>query len=128
MTRTGLSALLLASWIWLAPAAGLGQGLSTIEGTWEGPWYRGMTSGRATLTVRDGKGVLQLTNSETFGAAPRPAERLVVDGKAVSLRATGEGGAALSADLTVNASGDQMKGMGKYEGFGVRLELRRNGG
>jgi len=127
MTKRGLSALLLASSIWLLPVAGMAQGTSLIEGTWEGPWYRGMTSGRATLKVSDGKGSLQLTNSETFGAGPHSLEKLVVDGKAVSVRAIGDSGAALTVDLSVNAQGDQMKGMGKYEGFGVRLELRRAG-
>jgi hypothetical protein len=33
----------------------------------------------------------------------------------------------LTLELKLNAKGDQMKGMGKYEGFGVRMELQRTG-
>ena len=119
-------------WIFLiaAPAAFLAveaaaQGSKTIDGTWEGPWYRGMSSGVAKLQVAGEGGTLQLTNSETFGEEPRPLVKLERSGDQVSLRADGSSGAPLTVELKLNGAGDKMKGMGKYEGFGVRLELRR---
>jgi hypothetical protein len=87
-----------------------------------------MSSGRAKLQIAGNGGTLQLTNAETFGEAPQPLVTLAVDADAVSLRANGESGLPLTLDLKLNAKGDQMKGMGKYEGFGVRMELRRTGG
>ena len=120
-----VSVLLLAVAAWLLPGAVIAQSTAEIEGIWEGPWYRGMTSGRAHLEVNDGGATLQLTNAETFGEAAQRLTRLSVKGRSVSLRAVGDSGAALTVDLTLNQEGDQMKGMGKYEGLSVRLELRR---
>jgi hypothetical protein len=112
----------------LAPSLGVAQGAAAINGTWEGPWYRGMSSGRAKLHIADNGGTLQLTNAETFGETPQPLVKLAVDGDEVSLRVNGKSGLALTLDLKLNAKRDNMKGMGKYEGFGVRMELQRTGG
>ena len=120
--------LLLAGSAALGPGVGAAQGTAAINGTWEGPWYRGMSSGLAKLQIADNGGTLQLTNSETFGEEPRPLVKLTVENAGVSLRADGQSGSPLTLELKLNAKGDQMKGMGKYEGFGVRLELRRTGG
>jgi hypothetical protein len=95
-----------------------------IDGTWEGPWYRGMSSGRATFQIRDGGGSVQLTNAESFGEEPKPLSAVAFDGSAFKFRADG-GGGPMTATLKLNERGDQMKGMGKYEGFGVRFELSR---
>ena len=119
--------LLLAVSSFLGPGVAGAQGTQALDGTWVGPWYRGMSSGVATLRIDGGTGTLQLTNAETFGEEPRPLVRLVVKGDQVSLRADGNSGAPLIVELKANAAGDQMKGMGKYEGFGVRMELRRTG-
>ena len=35
------------------------------------------------------------------------------------------GGGAMTGKLQLNERGDQMKGSGKHEGFGVRFELAR---
>jgi hypothetical protein len=128
MTMRTIWILLLAGSTALAPGVVLAQDTATVNGTWEGPWYRGMSSGRAKLQIAGNGGTLQLTNAETFGEAPQPLVTLAVDADAVSLRANGESGLPLTLDLKLNAKGDQMKGMGKYEGFGVRMELRRTGG
>ena len=84
-----------------------------------------MSSGVAKLQIAGEGGTLQLTNCGDLwrrAAAPgqAPGER-----REVSLRADGSAGAPLTLELKLNAAGDKMKGMGKYEGFGVRLELRR---
>lgn len=95
-----------------------------IDGIWEGPWYRGMSSGKARFEIRDGAGTMELTNAETFGDGPHPLQKTVFDGKTFSFEAPG-GGGPMRARLELNARGDQMKGMGKHEGFGVRFELAR---
>jgi hypothetical protein len=120
--------LLLAGSTALAHGVVLAQDTAAVNGTWEGPWYRGMSSGRAKLQIAGKGGTLQLTNAETYGEAPQPLVMLAVDADVVSLRANGESGLPLTLDLKLNAKGDQMKGMGKYEGFGVRMELQRTGG
>jgi hypothetical protein len=126
MMRTIWLALLAGSTAFF-PGVGLTQGTAAIDGTWEGPWYRGMSSGRAKLQIADNGGSLQLSNAETFGAVPQPVTKLAVNGDEVSLRVNGESGLPLTLELKLNAKGDQMKGMGKYEGFGVRMELQRTG-
>ncbi len=126
MMRTIWMLLVAAPVAFLAVEAAA-QGSKAIEGTWEGPWYRGMSSGVAKLQIAGDGGSLQLTNSETFGEEPRPLVKLMARGDEVSLRADGSGGAPLTVELKLNAAGDKMKGMGKYEGFGVRLELQRAG-
>ncbi|HZP86779.1 MAG TPA: hypothetical protein VFB54_08150 [Burkholderiales bacterium] len=110
--------------------AGIGrayaQDWSKLEGGWEGPWYRGMSSGKAHLEIANGAGTLQLSNAESFGDEPHPLSKIQFDGKALSFEARG-GGGPMAATLKLNEKGDQMKGMGKYEGFGVRFELQRVG-
>jgi hypothetical protein len=115
-------ALVLAA----AAVAGQARGADTtaVDGTWEGPWYRGMSSGRATFHIRDGGGSMQLTNAESFGEESKPLSVVAFDGNAFKFRADG-GGGPMTATLKLNEKGDQMKGMGKYEGFGVRFELSR---
>lgn len=108
----------------LLGGAALAQDLSRLEGVWEGPWYRGMSSGKAHFEIRGEQATMQLSNAESFGEEPRPLSKLAFDGKAFSFEAQG-GGGPMKATLTLNEKGDQMKGMGKYEGFGVRFELQR---
>jgi hypothetical protein len=98
---------------------------SPVAGRWEGPWYRGMTSGMAVFEIAEGGGTIQLTNSETFGDDARPLKKVEFDGKTLRFEADG-GVGALTAALKLNERGDQMKGMGKYEGFPVRFELVRS--
>lgn len=117
-------ALLGATAAFPARAADSRQDTRAIEGTWEGPWYRGMSSGQATFRIQDGGGTLQLTNGESFGDGPTPLSKVEFDGKSFRFQADG-GGGSMAAALKLNDKGDQMKGMGKYEGFGVRFELTR---
>jgi hypothetical protein len=116
--------LVLAGACVLAGGDGLAGDTAAIDGKWEGPWYRGMSSGRATFEIRHGGGSVKLTNAETFGDDPRALSKVEFDGKVFRFEVPG-GGGPLSAALKLNDQGDQMKGMGKYEGFGVRFELMR---
>ncbi len=138
MTRLNSLRMLCVALALAAIGAGQAQGADTgvigntgvidntgaIDGTWEGPWYRGMSSGRATFHIHCGGGSMQLTNAESFGEEPKPLSAVAFDGSAFKFRADG-GGGPMTATLKLNERGDQMKGMGKYEGFGVRFELSR---
>jgi hypothetical protein len=126
MTRRDLLCLLGAGLVLSGATASRAQVADTgvIEGIWEGPWYRGMSSGKASFHIRDRGGTVQLTNAESFGDEPKPLSAVTFDGKAFKFRADG-GGGPMTATLKLNDNGDQMKGMGKYEGFGVRFELSR---
>jgi hypothetical protein len=120
------AAFVLAASTVLLVVPAMAQSIDTaaIDGTWEGPWYRGMSSGRATFQIKDGGGTMQLTNGEAFGDDAKPLTQVSFDGKSFGFRADG-GGRPLTATLKLNDKGDQMKGMGKYQGFGVRFELTR---
>lgn len=122
MTGKGLVVAAFAALAFAAPLDAADT--AKIDGVWEGPWYRGMTSGKASFEIKAGGGTMQLTNSETFGDQPTPLTKVEFDGE--SLRFVGNGGGGpLTAALTLNQRGDQLKGMGKYEGFTVRFELKR---
>jgi hypothetical protein len=123
MTKTRWTAAAL-----LALAIGLpvlADDTAAVNGKWEGPWYRGMTSGKAVFEIRGDGGTIQLTNSETFGDDARPLTKVQFDGKTFRFEADG-GTGPMTAALKLNERGDQMKGMGKYEGFPVRFELMRS--
>lgn len=132
MTGRNLLRMVGGALVLAATVAGQAQSADTtaidntgaIDGTWEGPWYRGMSSGRATFHIRDGGGSMQLTNAESFGEESKPLSAVAFDGSAFKFRADG-GGGPMTATLKLNEKRDQMKGMGKYEGFGVRFELTR---
>jgi hypothetical protein len=116
----------IASFALLVAIAGAAsaQERSRLDGLWEGPWYRGMSSGKARFEIEGEAGTLQLSNAESFGEETRPLSNVSFDGTSFSFEARG-GGGPLKATLRLDDKGNQMKGMGKYEGFGVRFELQR---
>ena len=93
-------------------------------GVWEGPWYRGMTSGKVKMDLRQTSGTIQFTNLDGFGTEVRPLEASL-DSGAVKLRAEGEKGGPLTANLKLNEAGTEMKGLGKFDGFPLRFEMKR---
>ena len=126
MKRQWLRLLIASAALFLDTGVALAQQADTkaVDGVWEGPWYRGMSSGIAVFRIKDGGGTLRLTNAETFGDGEHPLSKVTFDGKSFGFVAPG-GGGPMTATLKLNDKGDQMKGMGKYEGFGVRFELAR---
>jgi hypothetical protein len=102
-----------------------------VAGSWQGPWYLGMTSGIATLVLEQGAlpgGSLQLTNNEAFGPEARPLQDIsIVDGR-LRFRVKGADGRLLSADLPMSGQGRALKGFAKYGGYNIRLELVRSPG
>ncbi len=130
--KAGRIALLaVTAWLMLGaplPAAAEGDAATDVRGTWTGPWYLGMTSGVATLTLR-GEGVLegslQLTNSERFGTAVRPLSEAQFEGGQLRFKVTGEDGQRMTAQLPVTGEGTRMKGLAKYSGYNIKFELTR---
>ena len=85
-------------------AEGAAEGSSTVAGQWEGPWYRGMTSGKVQLQVEGGGGTIRFTNLDKFGDAAHPLTNTSMDGRAFQFRSEGETGGPLTATLKLNES------------------------
>ena len=47
---------------------------AALTGIWEGPWYRGMTSGKVKIDLREQPGTIQFTNLDNFGTQPSPVQ------------------------------------------------------
>ena len=103
-------------------------GTAGVKGTWEGPWYRGMTSGKVKIQIDDAGGTIQFTNLDNFGPAQHPISDTAFDGQSFKFRAEGEKGGALTANLKRSESGTEMKGLGKFDGFPLRFEIKRTAG
>jgi hypothetical protein len=106
-------------------AEGAAEGSGAVAGLWEGPWYRGMTSGKVKLQVEGGGGTIRFTNLDKFGDAARALTNTSFDGRAFQFRSEGETGGPLTATLKLNEAGTEMKGMGRFDGFPLRFEVKR---
>ena len=119
----------LGFWAMLPPVpTGAAADQATIAGTWAGPWYLGMTSGVARLTLTgEGalEGTLQMTNNEKFGEEAAKLTQAAVDGATLRFKVTGADGKVLAAELPVSADGSRMKGFARYGGYNMRFELSR---
>jgi hypothetical protein len=102
-----------------------GGGVAAVKGTWEGPWYRGMTSGKVKIQIEDAGGTIQFTNLDNFGSGPHPISDSGFDGETFKFRTQGDKGGPLTASLKRNESGNEMKGLGKFDGFPLRFEIKR---
>lgn len=119
-----LTAVALAATIWVGEVVADEPG--SLQGVWKGPWYIGMSSGVATMEiVADGSGTIAFTNLETFGEKPAALAKTSFDGRTFRFSASGAGSAEFSATMQLVGKGRQLRGSGKYGGFGARLELRR---
>ncbi len=124
MNKMWLAAIVVAANTWAGTA--LADQLNSLQGTWKGPWYIGMTSGLATMEIAaDGSGMIAFTNLENFGEEPVALTKTSFDGKTFSFAASGTGGIEFSVGMQLGPGGKQLRGNGKYQGFGARLELRR---
>lgn len=103
-----------------------GADLSALAGTWQGPWYRGMTSGQMTLEVAaDGTGKVSFTNLETFGDAPASVHKTEFSGQSIRFSANGASGSEFAARGSLMQDNHGLRGTARYEGFPVRFDLRR---
>lgn len=124
MKSMWLVASVLAANTWAG--AVLADQLHSLQGTWTGPWYIGMTSGLVTMQIAaDGSGTIALTNLENFGEQPVALTKTSFDGKTFRFAASGAGGVEFSVGMQLGSDAKQLRGNGKYGGFGARLELRR---
>ena len=124
MIRMWLAAIVLVANTW--GGAALADPMSSLQGTWRGPWYIGMSSGLAKMEIAaDGSGTIAFTNLENFGEEPVALTKTSFDGNTFRFAASGSGGVAFSAGLQAGVGGNQLRGNGKYGGFGARLELQR---
>lgn len=101
--------------------------LAPLKGSWEGPWYRGMTSGKAALRISDEGATVQFTNLDKFGGEVHPLKTASIEEGVLKLRTEGEAGGALTASLKLNEAKSEMKGLGKFDGFPLRFELKKVG-
>jgi hypothetical protein len=108
---------------WAVQTSALAQE-PALTGIWEGPWYRGMTSGKVKIDLREQPGTIQFTNLDNFGTQPSPLQASLDNG-VFKLRAEGEKGGPLTANLKLNEAGSEMKGLGKFDGFPLRFEIKR---
>jgi hypothetical protein len=106
-------------------AEGAAEGSGAVAGLWEGPWYRGMTSGKVQLQVEGGGGTIRFTNLDKFGDAAHLLTNTSMDGRAFQFRSEGEAGGPLTATLKLNEAGTEMKGLGRFDGFPLRFEVKR---
>ena len=79
MKRMWLVAIVLAANTWVGAA--LADQLASLQGSWKGPWYIGMTSGLAAMEIAaDGSGTIAFTNLENFGDEPVALTKISFDG------------------------------------------------
>lgn len=124
MNKMWLAAIVLAANTWVGAAHA--DQLASLQGAWKGPWYIGMTSGLATMEiVADGSGTIAVTNLENFGSEPVALIKTSFDGRTFRFAASGTDGVEISFVTQLGSGGKQLRGNGKYGGFGARLELRR---
>jgi hypothetical protein len=125
--KNSLACLIVAGSLALGSIAASAEQTDThaIDGVWEGPWYRGMTSGKAKLEIKEGEGTIQLVALDNFGNEPQPLKELGFDGKVLTFRTKGASGSTLNATLKLNEAATDLKGMCKFDGFTVRVEARR---
>jgi hypothetical protein len=118
-----VSMLVVAGLLLCRPVAA--QQDSDLSGVWRGPWYRGMTSGVVTVEIAaGGAGTIHFTNLETFGEHPVPLEDFERKDSSIEFSASGNSRNAFMAKGTLSADGRKILGNARYEGFGVRFELR----
>jgi hypothetical protein len=97
-----------------------------LTGTWQGAWYRGMTSGQMTLEVKaDGSGTVTFTNLETFGEEPAPLARARFTGSQFQFSAAAGSRGAFAGRMEVPDGANQLRGDARYDGFPVTFELGR---
>jgi len=124
MNKMWLVATFLTANTWAGVA--LADQLDSLQGSWKGPWYIGMTSGLAKMEIAaDGSGTIAFTNLENFGEEPVALAKTSFDGKTFRFAALGTGGVAFSVGMQIGSGAKQLRGNGKYGGFGARLELQR---
>lgn len=97
-----------------------------IDGTWAGPWYRGMTSGTMTLQIEsDGSGVIQMNNLDNFPEDEVALTNTEKGDTTFNFQAPGDGAAVFVVKTQLTPDGKILAGSGRYEGFAIKFKLKR---
>ena len=122
MKKTFLVAMAAIFWAGCLPAAVAGD----FSGNWEGPWYRGMTSGTMVLQIEaDGKGLVEFRNLDNFGEEAVKLSGVTNDGTSFGFSASGDGPGVFVAVTKLISGGKVLEGKGEYEGFPIKFKLKR---
>lgn len=112
----------------VAPANAAQEMAEALTGTWQGAWYRGMTSGQLTLEIRpDGSGKVEFTNLEMFGEDAAPFFRSRFTDSGFDFSAGRGPGGAFVGRIRYTPGAEQLRGEARYDGFPVTFEIRRAG-
>ena len=111
----------------LVPAMPVSAADSTLAGTWEGPWFEGMSSGSVHLVIEpDGaSGTLALSHHDKFGEAPAALQGVAIADSHAEFRARGADGKWLVARLPFDPAKGSLKGFASHAGYKLLLDLRR---
>lgn len=122
MRVIGLATAMAAFWLaGIVPAFAQG-----VEGTWAGPWYRGMTSGTMTLRIEpDGSGVIQMNNLDNFTKDKVTLTDTEKTDTTFNFEAPGGGADVFVVKTRLAADGTILAGSGRYEGFAIKFRLKR---
>ena len=107
---------------------------SAFVGTWEGYWQgrAQFDKGKLFVTLTEDQGRLQGTlvalETGTFGADPKPLEKIRVSGEALSFSALSAAShyGTFDAEVSMSRDGKLLEGVGSYRGVQYKLLLKRN--
>ncbi len=94
-------------------------------GTWEGSWLEGMSSGKATLTLKDESGELTFTTRPAFGARPVSITKITSTERQLGFQTVGADGYVMRFDLKPSKDYQKLKGKAYYDSLHMELELSR---
>jgi hypothetical protein len=122
MKRIFLATMAAVIWAGCLPAASAGD----FSGDWQGPWYRGMTSGTMMLQIEaDGSGMVEFRNLDNFGEEVVPLSRVNKSNVSFGFSASGDGPGVFVATTKLISGGKVLEGKGEYEGFPIKFKLKR---
>ena len=122
MRRGFLAVLASVFWIGCFPV----HAADGFSGSWEGPWYRGMTSGKMVLQIEaDGSGVVEFKNLDNFGNETVELSNVKMSMESYRFSASGEGPGVFVATTELVSEGRLLEGKGEYEGFPIKFKLQR---
>ena len=94
-------------------------------GTWEGSWLEGMSSGKATLELKDGNGELTFTARPAFGTQAVSITKITGNEKQLGFQTIGPDGHVMRFDLKPSKDYQKLKGKAFYDNLHMELELSR---
>ncbi len=98
---------------------------SRYLGQWAGNWLEGMSSGKATLQVKETSGELMFSALPSFGTQPTPITKMVGTEKRLSFQTVGADGRVMRFDLKPSGDYKKLKGKAYYDTLHMELELMR---